>query len=263
MPRTTCGWLAARARIGRIIAETCNVFARDRGDEVRDRIRDGDDDLFTYDWWNGHQGRNFPLGNYSPWWWWNTSPWNSVAAFGAFGSNQPIYYDYDNDAVMGDDLYVDGQDMGPNAAYAQQMMQLANPPVAVEEPAPEPVANQPDEWQPFGVFALTQEEKGDAVMFFQLAMNKEGLISGAFTNTLTGDSAAVTGSIDRATQKAAWHVGDKTDTVYEAGVANLTQNEAPVLVHFGAQTTQTWLLVHLASPDLPIAPASASAAASP
>ncbi len=95
-------------------------------------------------------------------------------------------------------------------------------------------------------------------MFFQLAMNKEGLISGGFTNTLTGDSATVTGAIDRTTQRAAWHVGDKTDTVYEAGVANLTQDVAPLLIHFGTQTTQTWLLVHLSSPDLPIAPVSTS-----
>ncbi len=52
------------------------------------------------------------------------------------------------------------------------------------------------------------------------------------------------------------HVGDKTDTVYEAGVANLTQDMAPLLIHFGTQTTQTWLLVRLDSPDLPIAPVS-------
>jgi len=235
-------------------------FRSNRAEEIRDRIRDGYDDLFTYDWWNQRHGRNFPLGDYSPWWWWNPSPWNTVDSFGGFGWNQPIYYDYDTDAVADGDIYVDGQDQGPSAAYAQQVIQLANPAVAVEEPAPVPSAGQPDEWQPFGVFALTQEEKGDAIMFFQLAMNKEGLISGAFTNTLTGDSAAVTGSIDKTTQRAAWHVGDKTDTVYEAGVANLTQDVAPILIHFGTQTTQTWLLVHLASPDLPVAPNSAGIA---
>ena len=74
------------------------------------------------------------------------------------------------------------------------------------------------------------------------------------------DNETVTGSIDKATQRAAWHVGDKTNTVYEAGVANLTQDVAPVLIHFDTQATQTWLLVHLASPDLPIAPNSVSVA---
>jgi hypothetical protein len=234
-------------------------FRYDRANEIRDRTRDGYDDLFTYDWWHRHNGRNFALGNYSPWWWWNPSPWNTVTSFGNFGWDTPIYYDYDANVVVDDnDVYVDGQDWGSSAAYAQQAIDLANPQVAVDEPAPPQVAGQPDEWQPFGVFALTQEEKGDAVMFFQLAMNKEGLIGGAFTNTLTNESAAVTGSIDKTTQRAAWHVGNKTNTVYEAGVANLTQDVAPVLIHFDTQTTQTWLLVHLPSPDLPTAPISAN-----
>ncbi len=92
-------------------------------------------------------------------------------------------------------------------------------------------------------------------MFLQLAMNKDGLISGAFTNTVAGDTETVIGSIDKRTQKAAWHVGAKTDTVFEAGVANLTQDVAPVLIHFDTQSTQTWLLVRLQSPDLPAGPA--------
>jgi hypothetical protein len=36
-----------------------------------------------------------------------------------------------------------------------------------------------------GVWALTQEEKGDAVMFLQISVSKEGIISGAYKNTLT------------------------------------------------------------------------------
>ena len=167
-----------------------------------------------------------------------------------------FYYDYDANVVVGDEVYIDGQDAGSSASYAQGAIQLANPPVAVDEPIPPQAAGQPDEWQPFGVFALTQQEKGDAIMFFELAMNKAGLISGAFTNVLTGDSLAVTGAVDRATQRAAWHVGDKTNTVYEAGVANLTQEVTPILIHFDTQATQTWLLVHLASPNLPTKPTS-------
>jgi hypothetical protein len=229
-------------------------FRYGRADEIRDRLRDGFDDLFTYDWWQRRHGRNFLLADYSPWWWWNSCAWNTLAGFSDFGWNAPIYYDYGANVVVDDDVYLDGQDWGSSPAYAEQAIQLANPQVAVEEPAPLQSSGQPGDWQPFGVFALTQEEKGDAIMFFQLAINKDGLISGAYTNILTGDSAAVTGAIDRATQKAAWHVGDKTNTVYEVGVANLTQDVAPVLIHFDTKATQTWLLVRLPSPDLPIAP---------
>jgi hypothetical protein len=232
-----------------------------RADEIWDRARDAYDDLFTYDWWRSHRGRAFLLGGYSPWWWWNPCAWNTLESFCGFGWNTPIYYDYDANVIVDGDYYVDGQDMGPAADYSQQALQLANPPVIVEEPVPPQEDGAAPEWQPLGVFAVTQQEQGDAALFFQLAVSKGGLISGAFTNPLTDESGTVTGSVDTATQRAAWHIGDKTNTAYEVGVANLTQNVAPVLIHFGTQTTQTWLLVRMPSPDLPLAPAQAVAPA--
>jgi hypothetical protein len=235
-------------------------FRYARADEVRDWARDAYDDLFTYDWWSRHHGRIFPLGGYSPWWWWNACTWDALASWNDFGWGVPIYYDYDANVIVDGDVYVDGQDCGSGVQYAQQAIQLANPPVAAGEPIPPQSANEPDQWQPLGVFALTQQQSGDATMFFQLAVSKSGLIGGAFTSILTGDTAMVTGSIDRATQKVAWHVGSKSGTVYEAGAANLTQDVAPVLVHFGTDVTQTWLLVRLPSPDMPVAPAPLSIA---
>jgi len=233
-------------------------FRADRANEIRDRVRNGCDDLFTFDWWCRQRGRNFLLGSHSPWWWWNPCSWNRASAFCGYGWGAPIYYDYGANVLVGDSVYVDGEDAGPSAAYAQQAMELANPPVAAEEPVPSQAADQASEWQTFGVFALTQEESGSAMMFLELAMNKDGRISGALTNILTDDAEMVRGSIDRATQKAAWHVGNKTNTVYETGVANLTLDVAPVLIHLGPQTTQTWLLVRMSSPDqstMPAAPA--------
>lgn len=235
-------------------------FRGDRANEIRDRVRNGCDDLFTFDWWCRQRGRNFLLGSHSPWWWWNPCSWNRASAFCGYGWGAPIYYDYGANVLVGDSVYVDGEDAGPSTAYAQQAMELANPPAPAEEPVPPQAEEQVSDWQTFGVFALTQEESGSAIMFLELAMNKDGRISGALTNILTDDAEMVRGSIDRATQKAAWHVGDKTNTVYETGVANLTLDVAPVLIHLGPQTTQTWLLVRMSSPDqstMPAAPAPA------
>jgi hypothetical protein len=229
-------------------------YRHDRADEIRDRIRDACDDIFTFDWWRRHDRHYFVIGNYSPWWWWNPCAWDTAVLFGGFGWSAPIYYDYGVNVIVDDNVYVDGEYWGPRASYAQRAIELGNPPVAAQPPVPPQAAGQSAEWQPFGVFALTQEDKGDAIMFFQLAMNKDGLISGAFTNVLVDDVETVTGSIDKRTQRAAWHVGDKTNTVFEAGVANLTQDVAPVLIHFDTRATQTWLLVRLPSPDLPTAP---------
>jgi hypothetical protein len=234
-------------------------FRNDRGNEIRDRVGDGADNLFTSDWWGRNRGFNVGFGDYSPWWWWNSSPWSGLDGFGYMGGESPIYYDYGANVIEDGDVYVDGQDDGPVADYTQQAVELANPPEAVDEPAPPQDAGQPAEWQPLGVFGLVQEEKGDAVMFFQLAINRDGLIGGAFANMLTDGSAIVTGSVDKKTQRAAWRVAKNSRTIYEAGVANLTQEVAPVLIHFDSGVTQTWLLVHMASPEMPTAPTAVNA----
>ena len=60
----------------------------------------------------------------------------------------------------------------------------------------------------------------------------------------------------------AFTVGDKTSTVIETGLYNLTKDEAPVLIHFGQDRTEQWLLVRLKNPDAtPAAPAAPTAPA--
>jgi hypothetical protein len=102
------------------------------------------------------------------------------------------------------------------------------------------------EWMPLGVFALsTSQEESQPSILIQLAVSKDGIIQGVYQNTTTNDSKPIQGSVDRETQRAAWSIGDNKETVMETGLFNLTENEAPVLVHFGAEERQTWLLVRL------------------
>ena len=101
---------------------------------------------------------------------------------------------------------------------------------------------------PLGVFALAQEEKGDPIMFFQISVNREGVISGAYNSTLTGDQRPIAGQVDKATQHVAWRIGDNTETVFDTSLANLTQDVSPVAIHFGKTRTQTWLLVRMPEP---------------
>ena len=95
---------------------------------------------------------------------------------------------------------------------------------------------------------LAQEERGDPVMFFQLSINRDGVINGAFQSTLTGDSHPVAGKVDKASQRAVWRVGDNGKTIYETSLANLTQDVSPIAIHFDATRTQTWLLVRMPQP---------------
>ncbi|MEX0586953.1 MAG: protocadherin, partial [Pirellulales bacterium] len=55
----------------------------------------------------------------------------------------------------------------------------------------------------------------------------------------------VAGSVDAKSQRAAWAVGDKQNRVYDTGIYNLTKQQAPVLVHTGADQTQQLLLVRI------------------
>jgi hypothetical protein len=166
-----------------------------------------------------------------------------------------MVYDYGTDVIYDDTaVYYHGESLGTPVEYSQSVIQLANP--SVDEIAEAPVLEE--EWTPLGVWALVQEEQGDAVMFFQLSVNKTGLISGAYVNVVSGEKLPIAGQVDRATQRAAWHIGDRTEKVFEAGVTNLTQNQASCLVHITPGELQPWLLGRMEGPDLPSHPATLS-----
>src|SRR4029453_13224392 len=152
-----------------------------------------------------------------------------------------------NVVYEGDTVYVDDKPV-PVQQYSGPLLEGA---ASVEQPPPPlPPSDpkQPGEWMPLGVFALAQEERGDPVMFFQLSINREGIINGAFQSTLTGESRPVAGKVDKASQRAAWRIGDNGKTIYETSLANLTQEVSPLAIHFDATRTQTWRLVRLPRP---------------
>jgi hypothetical protein len=84
-------------------------------------------------------------------------------------------------------------------------------------------------------------------MFFQISVNRSGVISGAYSNTITADQRPIAGQVDKASQRVAWRIGDNSATIFETSLANLTQDVSPVAVHFG-KATQTWLLVRMPEP---------------
>jgi hypothetical protein len=235
-------------------------FRKDRCEEIWDHREDFWDDVFDDHWWATCAWRPGPAVkvnvNASPWWAWQTATAATVGAF--FGSavvSQPVVYDPGTTVIYeGDTYYVDGRASGTANEARQAAAVLASPAVA-EVPVPEPqVEGQPAAWLPLGVWALTQQEQGDATMFLQISADKNGLIAGAYKNILTGDEQPVIGQVDTKTQRVAWHIGDATQTVYETGLSGLQSDVASVFVHFGGAQTQTWLMVHLPSPEVPPGP---------
>ena len=161
-----------------------------------------------------------------------------------------------NVVYEGDNVYVDGKREASAKEYSQQAITLAN---TSEEQPPAPMPPEDGkqaEYLPLGVWAMVQEEKGDAYMFFQISIDKNGVVTGAFKNLLSGEVSPVSGEVDKKTQRAAWKIGSNSSTVIETGLQNLTQEVASCLVHFGTDTTQTWLLVRLKNPDMSKTPES-------
>jgi hypothetical protein len=238
-----------------------NDFRNSRSVEINYNVQNHFDNNFNDTWWAGcgwWRGPVYSVGN--PWWWWGAATFATVGRFLALDATyQPPVYDYGVNVVYhGDEVYVDGEPDVTAEQYSQQATELANSPAEQPPPPVPPEAGQQAEWLPLGVWALTQEDKGDAYMFVQISIDKNGVVTGAYQNVLSGDKSPISGQVDKKTQRVAWKIGSN-NTVIETGLQNLTQDVASCLVHFGPDTTQTWLLVRLKQPEMPNAPRSATA----
>lgn len=206
-------------------------------------------------YWNGYNNPNWhAAGGYAYWggwgapgYGWQAATWATMGAFvGASLANntQPVYYAYGtggNVYYENNTVYVNGQASGTPAEYTQQaqaMVQAAPP------------ADQPQEWMPLGVFALSREGISDTQAVIELAVSKTGVIAGTYHNEASGVSRPVKGTANLETQRAAigFADGKNADLVLDTGLYNLTQEEAPGLMHFGSDQSEPVLLVRLQQP---------------
>jgi hypothetical protein len=155
-----------------------------------------------------------------------------------------VYYNYGENVYYEDgSVYYGDQPVATEAVYAEQAEAIA-----LSAPQSQPAA---EDWMSLGVFAITSDGQStgvDPTMFLQLAVSKQGVISGTFQNTATNNVQTIEGMIDQQTQRAAWTAAGKVRPLMETGVANLTQDTTPALIHFADGTTQQWLLVRMEQP---------------
>lgn len=225
-------------------------------DQIRADLQDRTRHAFTPEWWKNHPNAAKAYwehhdNHHHPWhYWWRPATWAALVGFTAgvtAGSayGEPVYYNYgDNIYYDGGDVYFGGNKVGTKEEYYQQAGDLAGAAqIATDQ--------QSEDWLPLGVFALGQNNVGNANMVLQLAVNKEGVIRGTYYNTSTDTARPVKGMVDRKTQRAAWMFADgkNTDIIMETGIYNLTQDETEALVHFGKDNTQRWLMVRLEQPQ--------------
>jgi hypothetical protein len=174
---------------------------------------------------------------------WRPITWAALGSYWGYTA-EPVYYNYgDNVVYSGDTVTYNGVTEIPAEQYVQQATDLAT---AGKEAKVEP---KPEDFQPLGVFAMVGEGETKATNIFQLAVNKDGIIRGEYYNALTDTTEPVFGSVDKKTQRAAWTVADRKTPVYETGIANLTQDETTMLVHFGKGNSQQFTLVRIQAPE--------------
>ncbi len=204
------------------------------------------------DWWRHDHPNLNPWYYHHDWnhhdwhYWWGYTPWTSLTPwFAGWGWSQPVFYDYGtggNVVYQDNNVYVDGQDVGSADDYAASAANLAT-----VDPAATPADD--NDWLPLGTFAIvTDQNQPDTNRQLQLAVDKQGIISGTMYNAATGKSYVVQGRVDKQTQRVAFTIGANSDIVIETGIYNLTKDETPVLAHYGKDRTEKYLLVRLQAP---------------
>lgn len=224
---------------------------RQNADQIRNNIKDRYDNLFTPQWWKDHPQLAHQywenMGRYQYAWnhWWRPAAWGALAGWIAGTAwSAPQYYDYSSEIYyQGDSVYVNDAPVASAQEYYQQAAKITT--------APEDKSSQEEELMPLGVFALSQTDSTSSNTLLQLSVDKQGIIKGIYYNTNTNTSRPIKGSVDKQTQRAAWSFADgsNTDIIMETGIYNLTQDQTEVLVHFGKDTTQRWLMVRMEQPQ--------------
>ena len=172
---------------------------------------------------------------------WTPTNYAGAATYLGYGNAAPISYGYGNNVVYQQgNVMIDGQNAGSAEDFSQQAADLA----LAGHDAP---SADTDDWMPLGVFALVRNADQHAQTTVQLAINLQGILRGNYTDTVTDHTQQIQGSVDKDTQRAAWTIGDNKNYFMEAGLKNLTDGEAPALMHKYGRTEQ-WLLIRLEQP---------------
>ncbi len=213
---------------------------------------------FGPNWWGGHYHPcggwhyGYGFGRYNWNYWWTVPTYVGLTNWFRWTApaevwSEPVYYDYGsggNVTYTENTVYVNGEQVATTDEFAQSAAELATvPPPPSEEEAKQA------EWMPLGTFAVSRGEKDvEPNLVVQLAVNKDGVVSGTLFDTTSDKAQTVQGQVDKQTQRLAVRIGENENLIAETGLYNLTLEEAPVLVHYGKDKVENWLLVRLETP---------------
>jgi hypothetical protein len=190
--------------------------------------------VFTPGWYADHPNAwqyQYPHADvYAAATWANAATWVGLAA-------APIGYGYTDGTV----IY---EDTGATNSAAQSTQAQANYAQSLATSVTDYNGDKA-EWLPLGVFALVRGNEEHSSNVLQIAISKEGVVSGTYVDLLAHNGTPILGVLDSHTQHIAWHVGDNEKVVFETALANLTTDTAPLTVRFGDVSVQQWQLVRV------------------
>jgi hypothetical protein len=140
-------------------------------------------------------------------------------------------------------VYYGDQAVATTEEYAEQAATIAS-----SAPSEKPAQS---DWLSLGVFAITQDGQAagsEPSIYMQLAISKQGMISGTLKNTISGKTQPLEGMADKMSQRVAWAVVDQQRPIMETGLSNLTQDSSPALIHFEDGQSQQWLMIRIPEP---------------
>jgi len=197
---------------------------------------------FGAGWWPQHPGAWFAAG------WaanavWNACSWGACSDWCGYPA-EPSYYDYGDNVVYQEDaVYIDGAQAYTGEQFTQQAVEIADAGKTAM------TTNTAEEWQSLGVFAMVGEGETSSTNIFQIAINKAGVLRGNYYNATADTTEPIYGSVNKESQRAAWTVADRKKPVYDVGIANLTQDETTMLVHYdGKNNSKQFMLVRIPPP---------------
>lgn len=222
------------------------TYISNRGVAVRNNFN-GYGNFYGHGWWGAHPGcwycggwgyGGFGMGMATAW---MVTDWAMLGGMLALDIGSGPGYG-GNVTYNNNNVYYNGQPAGTATDYYNSAQKLAN---SCGDTSPKKKAD----WKPLGVFSLVQGSQTDSTTMFQLAINEKGDVAGNYYDMLADQNQQVHGKLDLKTQRVAWTVGSNKSVVYDSGMANLLKDDAPVLVHFGKDRTEQFILVRLKRPD--------------
>ena len=171
---------------------------------------------------------------------WAVATWATVGPYCGY-SDEGYYYDYGENVTYSDgSVYYGDEEIATSEEYYDEAAQIAD---AGEETTDE-------DWMPLGVFSLiTEANQTDTKSVLQLAVNREGAIRGNWQDLITNDVKPLVGSVDKKNQRVAIKMKGNDSVVLETGLYNLTNDEAPAIIHTNAKEQKDVTLVRLNNPD--------------